>query len=184
MNVQVKYTETPVKPLLFGFQNSIPSVEEFEDAKSAAYINHVEPKQVAIKIKTNNMEYDGVAPEEPTNEILLVGVYNSKKNSITCMKASAIVPLVQTVSSLNPDKNTSSTFDHFTRRKMLVDTFGNKKSKQIQRAYEISTVTNSNILGSENLKTILEEKGSKADVPEFKPVKRSRNGGGKSKGRK
>lgn len=41
---------------------------------------------------------------------------------------------------------------------MLIHTFGNKKSKQIQKTYEIGTITMNNIVGAEQLQGILEQK--------------------------
>ena len=51
--------------------------------------------------------------------------------------------------------------DYLKRRKMLVDQFGNKKSKQILKQRESARIETSNVIGGKSMEALLKIKGER-----------------------
>ena len=78
--------------------------------------------------------------------------------------------------------------DYLKRRKMLVDVFGNKKSKQILKQRENARIETDNVIGGKSMETILKIKGENApdlsNVIMKKPKKTSKRNADKKEGEK
>lgn len=87
------------------------------------------------------------------------------------VQATSLIPVVQHVDGFEPTEiesenmsGLSSRDQYFIRRKQLVGTFGNKKSKQILKQSESAVIEAGTVVGGKAMETILKMKAETVDM--------------------
>ncbi|KAK8793992.1 hypothetical protein JH06_5205 [Blastocystis sp. subtype 4] len=169
MEVTCKTVNTDLRPVILGFQNSIPCKEEFENASYGMFQSIEDKSTVAIVIEGERLKMIGTGSMIPEDQKLFLGVFSEEKKEIKLVPTSDIISVSQTVKGFEPtvvakDDN----LDYLRRRKMLVDQFGNKKSKQILKQRESARIETSTVIGGKSMEAILKIKSE--HVPDLSTI--------------
>ena len=87
------------------------------------------------------------------------------------VQTTSLIPVIQHVDGFEPTEiesesmsGLSSRDEYFIRRKQLVGTFGNKKSKQILKQSESAVIEAGTVIGGKTMETILKMKAENVDM--------------------
>ncbi|KAK8812863.1 hypothetical protein WA538_002597 [Blastocystis sp. DL] len=153
----------PLGSRVVGFQNSIPCKEEFSGASFGLFQSNEDKDTVAVVIEGDKLRMAGTGSMVPKDQKLFLGVFSEEKKEIKWVPTSDIISVEQTVKSFKPTIAASDdSVDYLKRRKMLVDQFGNKKSKQILKQRESARIETSTVVGGKAMEAILKIKGENA----------------------
>ncbi|GAB9472182.1 hypothetical protein Gpo141_00009367 [Globisporangium polare] len=167
VSLQFETAYDSAAPLVATFRNGPPPPTKRADLSFEVFENPAK-KQRLVVASTEKIAYQGAnfgyLSAANDSASYAVGIYDKKTKEVRLCNVSQIYVMQQTVkgASDNVDENKGESKSFMEQRRDLVEVFGSKKSKRMQKSREENLVNVQNISGAASVTQTLQKKIEKA----------------------